>query len=145
MCRWYWRSSRRTVTHIRVAGNAGQELDLDHYFLLGGDNGLRGYPLRYQEGSCRLQLKIEERYFTDWSIWRLFDVGGALFFDAGRTSGGNPVGTPQLGWLRDVGIGVRLGNNRSSLGNVIHIDLATPLDGEHLSRLQLLVSTEATF
>jgi outer membrane protein assembly factor BamA len=142
---WYWRTSRRTLTHVRIAGDTGQALDLDHYYLLGGDNGLRGYPLRYQEGSGRAQLKVEERIFTDWTLWRLFDIGGAVFYDAGRTFGSNPVDTPQLGWLRDVGIGLRLGNNRSSLGNVIHIDLATPLNGENLQRVQLLVGTQATF
>jgi len=142
---WDWRTSRRTLTHVRFAGDTGQALDLDHYFLLGGDNGLRGYPLRYQEGSGRALFTVEERIFTDWSIWRLFDVGGAVFYDAGRTYGSNPVGTPQLGWLRDLGVGLRLGNNRSSLGNVIHIDLAAPLDGEDIKRLQLLVEAAATF
>ena len=112
--------------------------------LLGGDNGLRGYPLRYQLGESLAQFKIEERVYTDWSLWRLFNIGGAAFFDAGRTYGSNPIGVPQLGWLRDVGVGLRLGNDRSSLGNVIHIDIATPLDGQNLSRLQFLVSTEAT-
>jgi hypothetical protein len=141
---WYWRTSRRTLTHVRISGDAGHALDLDHYYQFGGDNGLRGYPLRYQLGDARAQLKIEERVYTDRSLWRLFNIGGAAFFDAGRTYGSNPIGVPQLGWLRDVGIGLRLGNDRSSLGNVIHIDLATPLDGEHLSRLQFLVSTEAT-
>ena len=142
---WYWRTSRRTLTHVRISGDAGHALDLDHYYSLGGDNGLRGYPLRYQMGDARAQLKIEERVYTDWSLWRLFNIGGAAFFDAGRTFGSNPIGVPQLGWLRDVGIGLRLGNDRSSLGNVIHIDIATPLNGENLSRLQFLVSTEATF
>ena len=142
---WYWRTSRRTLTHIHIYGDTGKALDLDHYYLLGGDNGLRGYPLRFQQGSSRAQLKIEERVFTDWTIWRLFAVGGAVFYDAGRTFGSNPVDTPQLGWLRDVGIGLRLGNNRSSLGNVFHFDVAAPLDGENLKRLQFLVSTSATF
>jgi len=142
---WYWRTSHRTLSHARVGGDSGQALDLDHYFLLGGDNGLRGYPLRYQQGSGRVRFTIEERIFTDWSIWRLFDVGGAVFFDAGRTYGSNPIGAPQLGWLRDLGLGLRLGNNRSSLGNVIHIDLAAPLDGEDIKRLQLLVGATATF
>ena len=142
---WYWRTSRRTLTYVRIAGDTGHALDLDHYYLLGGDNGLRGYPLRYQEGSGRALFTIEERLFTDWTLWRLFDVGGAVFYDAGRTFGANPVDTPQLGWLRDLGIGLRLGNNRSSLGNVIHIDLATPFDGENLSRVQVLVGVAATF
>jgi hypothetical protein len=142
---WYWRTSRRTLTYVRFAGDTGHALDLDHYYLLGGDNGLRGYPLRYQEGSGRALFTIEERIFTDRTLWRLFDVGGAVFYDAGRTFGTNPVDTPQLGWLRDLGIGLRLGNNRSSLGNVIHIDLATPLNGENLSRVQILVGVAATF
>ena len=142
---WYWRTSTRTLTHVHVAGDTGQALDLDHYFLLGGDNGLRGYPLRYQQGSSRAQFSIEERVFTDWSLWRLLDVGGAVFFDTGRTFGGNPVGAPQLGWLRDVGVGLRLGNNRSSLGNVLHVDVAAPLDGQDIKRLQLLVGAFATF
>ncbi len=142
---WYWRTSRRTLTHVRFGGDTGHALDLDHYYLLGGDNGLRGYPLRYQQGSGRALFRIEERLFTDWTIWRLFDVGGALFYDTGRTFGANPVDTPQLGWLRDLGFGVRLGNNRSSLGNVIYIDVAAPLDGEDIKRLQLLVGAAATF
>jgi len=142
---WYWRTSRHTLSYARVSGDAGHRLDLDHYYSLGGDTGLRGYPLRYQLGSALAQIRIEERGYTDYSIWQLFNVGGALFFDAGRTFGANPIGDPQLGWLRDVGLGLRLGNNRSSLGRVIHVDFATPLNGRNLSRVQFLVSTEATF
>jgi hypothetical protein len=55
------------------------------------------------------------------------------------------VDTPNLGWLRDVGVGLRLGNNRSSLGNVIYFDVAAPLDGENIKRLQFLVGASATF
>jgi outer membrane protein assembly factor BamA len=143
---WYWRSSAHTVMHSRLYLARGSGLDLDHYYELGGDNGLRGYPLRYQMGSGVTQFKLEARVYTPWSLWRLLDIGGAAFFDAGRVHGGNPLGVPDLGWLKDVGVGLRLGNNRSSLGNVIHIDLATPLDGEkRLDKLQLLVGTEATF
>ena len=81
-----------------------------------------------------------------WSLWRLLDVGAAAFIDVGRVWGPNPVGAPNLGWLRDVGVGLRLGNSRSSLGNVIHIDLSAPLDGEtRIERLQFLVGTKETF
>ncbi len=143
---WYWRSGARTVTHARLFLARGSQLDLDHYYELGGDNGLRGYPLRYQVGTGLTQFKLEERVYTPWSLWRLLDIGGAAFVDVGRVHGSNPVGAPNLGWLKDVGIGLRLGNSRSSLGNVIHVDLATPLDGERrIDKLQLLVGTEATF
>jgi len=143
---WYWRTSPHTLMYVNGALDSGRRLDLDHYFELGGDNGLRGYPLRYQQGTQRVVAKIEERVFTPWSLWRLLDIGGAVFFDIGRTAGANPIGAPQLGWLQDFGIGLRLGNSRSSLGNVIHIDLATPLGAPRdISRLQLLVQTQATF
>jgi hemolysin activation/secretion protein len=143
---WYWITSLNTLLHVRGAYDTGYRLDLDHYFELGGNNGLRGYPLRYQEGERRAIAKIEERVYTKWSLWRLFDLGGAVFFDIGRTYGSNPIGAPQLGWLKDAGVGLRLGNSRSSLGNVIHIDLAMPINAPpDISGLQLLVVTEATF
>lgn len=142
-----WRTSQRTLFYVLVSGDTGRNVDLDHYDLLGGDSGLRGYPLRYQMGTSRALVTVEERGYTSWSLWHLLDIGGAAFFDTGRTWGPNLVDEPQLGWLSDAGIGLRLGNNRSSLGNVIHIDLATPLNSgnPNVRGLQLLVSTQATY
>lgn len=143
---WYWRHAPRLLAHAKLTLGRGSRLDLDHYYSLGGDNGLRGYPLRYQLGSGFTLLKLEERFYTGYSLWRLFDIGAAAFIDGGRVHGGNPLGAGNLGWLKDAGIGLRLGNSRSSLGAVIHIDLATPLDrGTGVRSLQWLVSTEATF
>jgi outer membrane protein assembly factor BamA len=143
----YWRTSERTLFYFRASGDSGRNVDLDHYDLLGGDSGLRGYPLRYQMGTSRALMTVEERGYTPWSLLHLLDIGGAAFFDVGRTWGPNLVQEPPLGWLSDAGIGLRLGNNRSSLGNVIHIDLATPLNSgnPNLHGLQLLVSTQATY
>lgn len=143
---WYWRHSARFLGNVKLTLARGSALDLDHYYTLGGDNGLRGYPLRFQQGTGLTLLKFEERYFTGYSLWRLFDVGAAAFVDAGRIHGGSQVGATSYGWLHDVGIGLRLGNSRSSLGNVIHIDLATPLNRPAGVRgIQWLVSTHATF
>ena len=113
---------------------------------LGGDSGLRGYPLRYQGGEARALLTLEQRYFTDWYPFRLFRVGAAAFIDTGRTWGETPLSTPSLGLLKDIGIGLRLGSSRSGLGNIIHIDLAFPLDGDpSISKVQLLVETKQRF
>jgi outer membrane protein assembly factor BamA len=143
---WYWRHSLRLQTHAKITTMGGSRLDLDHYYSLGGDNWLRGYPLRYQLGSGLTHVKIEERFYSGYSLWRLFDVGAAAFVDAGRVHGGNPLGAPNLGWLKDAGLGLRLGNSRSSLGAVIHVDLATPLEQPAGVRsLQWLVSTKKTF
>ena len=48
--------------------------------------------------------------------------------------------------LSDVGIGLRLGNSRSALGNVLHIDLAFPLNGDRsIKNMQFLVETKRSF
>lgn len=144
--RYYLQQSPRWLFFATVDGSAGQNLDLDNPILLGGDNGLRGYPLRYQSGDSRALLTVEQRYFTDWYPFRLFRVGAAAFFDVGRTWGAPPVGEPSLGLLKDVGIGLRIGNSRSGLGNIIHIDLAFPLDGDSsISNMQFLVETKQKF
>ena len=144
--RFYAEQSSHWLFFTTLVGAAGHRLDLENQLLLGGTNGLRGYPLRYQGGDARGLLTIEQRYFSDWYPFRLFRVGGAAFFDAGRTWGSAPLATPSLGLLKDVGFGLRIGNSRSGLGNVIHVDLAFPLDGDSsIKRVQFLVQTEESF
>ena len=69
------------------------KLDPETQVLLGGDNGLRGYPLRYQAGEASRDPHVEERFFTDFYPWRLFRVGYAVFVDAGRVEGTDPRAT----------------------------------------------------
>ncbi len=130
-----------------LAATVGKRLDLEDQILLGGDNGLRGYPLRYQDGTSRALLSFEERYFSNWYPFRLFRVGAAVFFDMGRTWGSAPLGQPSLGMLKDAGFGLRVGNARTGLGNVIHVDLAFPFDAgpTNIRRVQFLVQTEQEF
>lgn len=143
---WYYRHSPRRMFFSKLEASAGTNLDLDNPLYLGGDSGLRGYPLRYQGGDRSLLLTLEERYFTSWYPWRLFRIGGAVFFDIGRTWGENPVGAENLGWLKDVGFGLRVGNNRTGSGKVIHVDLAFPLDNtDRIDSVQLLLEAKTTF
>lgn len=140
------RQSEKRLFHTRLAATVGSRLDIDNTTYLGGDNGLRGYPLRYQSGDKSLLLTVEQRLFTDWYPFRLFNIGGAVFFDAGRTWGPNPADGKNLGWLRDIGIGLRIGNTRSGVARMFHIDLAYPLDGESdISKLQFLVEAKSGF
>lgn len=144
--RYYWRTSRNTLFHVALSGDAGHSLDLDNEITLGGDTGLRGYPLRYQSGSSRVLLTLEQRFYTNWYPFRLFHVGGAVFADAGRSFGPNALDLPQLGTLRDVGFGLRFSNSRSALANVLHIDVAFPLDGDSsIKNLQFLIDTKRSF
>jgi outer membrane protein assembly factor BamA len=144
--RYYFRQSRQRLFFMGLAATVGSNLDADEQILLGGDSGLRGYPLRYQAGTGRVLFTAEQRVFTNWFPFQLVNVGGAVFFDMGRTVGRDPLGTESQGLLKDVGIGLRLGNSRSGLGNVLHIDLAFPLDGDSsISSMQVIVETKRSF
>jgi len=144
--KYYRRQSKKRLVFARLSGTFGHDLDLDQQLYLGGDNGLRGYPLRYQSGDKRALLTLEQRFFTDWYPFRLFHVGAAVFFDAGHTWGEGPFGTANDGLLKDVGAGLRLGNARSGLGRMIHIDMAYPLDGDDsISNVQFIVELKQSF
>ncbi|HEU4779718.1 MAG TPA: hypothetical protein VFS58_07520 [Steroidobacteraceae bacterium] len=144
--RYYFRQSPRRVLFLNLSATAGANLDADRQVLLGGDNGLRGYPLRYQSGEGRWLFTAEQRLFSNWYPFQLFNVGGAVFYDMGASWGRDPLGTPSQGLLRDVGFGLRFGSSRSALGNVLHIDVAYPLDGDSsVHSVQFLVETKKSF
>jgi len=144
--KYYRRQSEKRLLYARLSGTHGDNLDLDQQMYLGGDTGLRGYPLRFQSGNKRALFTLEQRFFTDWYPFRLFHVGAAVFFDAGRTWGEGPLGAGNDGMLKDIGAGLRLGNSRSGLGRMIHIDVAYPLDGDKsISNVQFLIESKLSF
>ncbi len=144
--RYYRTQSAKRLFFATLSATAGHELDLDQPVQLGGDNGLRGYPLRYQSGDSKLLLTIEQRYFTDWYPFRLFRVGGAIFVDAGRVWGDNPLGSEPYDWLADVGLGFRFAPTRSSARKMIHLDIAFPLGGDpSIDDVQVLLESKRGF
>jgi outer membrane protein assembly factor BamA len=105
--------------------------------------------LHFLGGTTQALGTLEYRFFTDWYPLRLVRVGGAAFFDMGR-AWSTEQGVADPGWLRDIGVGLRLGNARSSRGTVIHVDLAVPLDrsipgADPIDSVQVLVSTKTSF
>lgn len=119
---------------------------LEDLLQLGGDTGLRGYPLRYQQGVKRALFTLEERFYTDLYVWRLFRLGGAAFVDVGRAWDGGFTTSGQRGWLKDAGVGLRIVNARSAFSNVLHIDIAFPLDADaDVRKMQFLVKTKTSF
>ena len=144
--RFHRRLRGNHLFYTALSGTAGKNLDVDNPLYLGGDTGLRGYPLRYQNGESNALFTAEYRIYTDYYLFRLFHVGAAAFFDAGRVWGESPVNAPNLGILKDVGVGLRLGNTRSSSSSVIHIDIAFPLDGEDdIDDVQILFKARGSF
>ncbi len=128
-----------TADHVE-GGGVPDEL------VLGGEEGLRGYPNRYQSGRQRVRATVEGRYYTDWYPFRLVRVGGAVFFDTGRAWASQNANRENGGWLKDVGIGLRLAIDRTSSDNVLHIDIAVPLDPDtDVKRVQFIVKTKFSF
>ena len=89
---------------------------------------------------------VEGRHYTDWYIFQLIRVGGAVFFDVGRAWDGPYQNVANPGWLRDVGFGLRLSNDRSASGNVLHLDVAFPLNADaSIKQVQFVVKTYKSF
>jgi hypothetical protein len=145
--RHYFSNFGRHQLWSSVSLDAARNLDPENQLLLGGDNGLRGYPLRFRDGDRRALATVEQRFYTNLEVLKLFHVGAAVFVDAGRAwySGAQPGDAGEI--LRDVGVGLRLGSSRSSKGTMIHLDVAFPLDGESSERrgVQWLVKTKESF
>lgn len=143
--RYFFRPGQRSVFYAGLSADMGNRLDADHDLLLGGDNGMRAYPIAFQSGEKRALLTFEQRYFTDWQIYRTFTVGAALFADIGRVWGPSSIDAPLLGTVKDFGIGLRFGNLRSARATVLHVDLAWPVDDPLNSGPQLMIETRSTF
>lgn len=143
---YYLPQSPRWLFFASAAGDLLTNPDPADTLLLGGDSGLRGYPLRYQSGTRRALFTVEERFYTDLYVWRLFRVGGAAFFDAGRAWGGDNSNTLNPGWLSNAGFGLRIVSARAAFSNVLHVDIAFPLSATaDVKKVQFLVKTKTSF
>lgn len=144
--RYYRRNLEKHLFSVSLSALVTDKLDADKQVLLGGDSGLRGYPVRYQSGEQRAILTVEQRFFTDWYPWRLLRVGYAVFADAGQVRGRDPRASPSQGTLYDVGIGLRLSSPRASGRSIVHLDLAFPLNSDpSIDNVQLIVETKGSF
>jgi len=127
-----------------VAVDKAQRSDPERWYYLGGDQGLRGFPNWLHPGDARWQASFEYRLLTDQRWLDLVRLGYAAFLDLGSIH--------QLdgaGWSRvysDVGLGLRLGNLKSSIGRVILLNLAVPLNREpYQSRWQVTFGNAMRF
>ena len=120
--------------------------DESQQLFLGSDEGLRGYPLRYRNGTERTVFVAEQRFYTDKQILRLLTVGGAAFVDVGDIRGDPDPQPDGKHTFADVGFGLRFGNIRSSRGDMFHVDVAYPLNALGPDRkVQYSITTEHTF
>jgi hypothetical protein len=143
--RYFWRHNDYHTSYVALQGNYGRRLDFDQQLLLGGDNGLRAYPIAFQTGEQSALLTLEQRRFTNYRPLQLFSLGAAVFADVGRVWGSDAAGGRRLSTLKDVGVGLRLGNLRSARANMLHLDVSFPLDDPRGASPQFSVETRTRF
>ena len=129
--RYYLRTSARSKFFANVSGTVTEQLDQDQQLTLGGDTGLRGYPFAlpggHGEGAADARAALlhqvvpvppvprrRRRVLSTWA------ARGAPTSPERRASECSRTSVSAC----------RLGSSRSAFGNVVHIDLAFPLDGD---------------
>ncbi len=138
--------SEKQVWISQLRWSVGKNLFRDQLLTIGGDDGMRAFPLYHQTGNKALIASSEYRYITNWHVYQLFDVAIAGFVDAGR-AWDHPL--PQNALDQDAlygyGLGLRILPSHSSRGSIISIDLAKPVtDNPELSgwRWRLIAKRE---
>lgn len=124
----------------------GQDLAQYEELTVGDISGLRGYPTDYQRGDERYVFTVERRYFSDIHIFNLMRVGAVVFFDMGKAWGVEQYGYSPL--LSNVGFGLRLSSSKVRIGNVVHVDIATPTTARNepgVGKYQLTVGAQSRF
>jgi len=148
---YHWQNFDRGQFYIGLNSTRGFHLFNNLPLEIGGDTGLRGYPSRYQAGDHLRLITIEQRYFGEREWFSLFHMGAAVFYDEGRVWGESAIPQSQTSVLRDVGIGLRIsgtrtGNREEGAHNILHLDIAYPLDGgADISKFQWIVKVKKGF
>jgi outer membrane protein assembly factor BamA len=109
---------------------------------VGGDSGLKGYPVRFQNGDRAFTVSAERRVYFNVYLWQLLKFGFAAFAEAGSAwdDGEDPV------WLADVGAGLRLVSTRQSNSKVLHVDIAVPLsENDEIDEYQFYLKARTEF
>jgi hypothetical protein len=124
----YWRprsdSKHTFVAAVHAAG--GWHTRVPFQLTLGQRTGLRGYTRQVFTGQRRVVATLEHRAFLAWPFPRLFDLGSAVFVDAGKTwAGGDPFGRDSP-VLVSAGAGVRLAFPPGSR-RTYRVDFAIPV------------------
>lgn len=111
-------------------------------FVLGGDSGLKGYPIRYQKGDSRMTLGVEDRLFFKWYPLQMLKFGAAVFAETGSawSDGDSP------NFISDAGFGLRVVSTRQSHAKVLHADIAFPFnEKDQVDKYQFFLKAQAQF
>lgn len=120
---------------------------LDSPIVLGGETGVRGFPLQYKHGDSSSKFTFEARYYPHINIYKLIEIGGAAFIDTGKVFGQSEFSQNQeSSWLTSVGLGARFYSTHSSEARVIHLDLIKPVTSDsNVNSVEFRITTKHSF
>jgi hypothetical protein len=143
---YHWLKSAKQRLFVGLTYDHGKNLASDKLLPLGGDEGLRGYPSEYLLGERRLLLNLEHRHIFDAHYLNIVRFAGVIFFDMGQTSNHSNSVASDSEFLTSTGIGVRMSSSKTNIGNIVHIDLAFPLQQRDIvGDYEFRITGEATF
>ena len=116
---------------------------------LGGALGVRGYPAFYAIGEQATGATFEYRYYSGVHLINIIRLGGVVYVDMATLKDAH-YGLENSGYkgelLSSVGVGLRIASSKTHVGNVVHIDLASPTGYQkNASNYQLLLRAERHF
>lgn len=124
---WHPPAGGRHTFVVGLSGAGGWRNTLPFQLTLGGPYGIRGYDREDFPAAQRLVVNVEDRIRLDGPFSDLFDLGLALFIDAGAGwSGDVPFGTDS-GLSTSAGAGIRVALPAGKR-QVWRLDIAAPLD-----------------
>lgn len=130
--------------YVGLNYNVGQDLAQYEELTVGDMTGLRGYPTDFQRGDQSYVFTVERRYFSDIHLFNILRLGAVVFFDMGKAWGLEQYGYSPT--LSNVGFGLRLSSSKVRIGNVVHIDVATPLTAKNgVDEYQLTIGAQQKF
>lgn len=142
----YLQQSHNWQTYLDYSYQMMNKMEYRKQLFLDATTGLRGYPEHFLSGNESHKITVEQRYFSDLNIFRIFNVGAALFYDIGKTTGDTDLDRNPSKVYSDLGLGLRIANNRSSFGRILHLDLAFPTCGNcNIDSYQISLSTKTSF
>ncbi len=141
---WFLFQSRHRSFYIKAATRMGHNLFPERQNTLGGENGLRGFPVRYLTAPKNALLTVEQRFYFDWYPYHLVQFGAAVFADVATAWGSDDPDENRT--VKDIGFGLRLVPTEAANGKVIHIDFAFPVGGDSdLSGFQVILEARKSF
>ncbi|NVJ64889.1 MAG: hypothetical protein HWE16_00250 [Gammaproteobacteria bacterium] len=141
----FYRVNDFRTWYLKARYSAADNPYIDKPLSLGGETGLRGYPLEYQHGNRQWLLTLEKRIYPNINLYQLLDVAFVGFIDTGRNYGETPYINQEDGVLASVGLGIRFFLTRSSGSNVINLNFSQPINSDFVKDFDVSIIAKTSF